>query len=236
MNDPTYFALLEACAQPGCPVCRSVHDLVEHFLDGLFYEMVNDAGMRKKLRCSLGFCKLHVHLLLDTQLRDPLGLTIIYHDILGHILDDLSKVGILTEKTSPLDILLGRLPKSLANQAENSIQALSPQGICPACQQQEMYAHLFVQSLLEHLQGDALDKAFEASSGLCLPHFRLALVNIHSSDQFNRLATLNRMKLQALRAELAEFIRKSDYRFSKEGFREEGNAYSRVMEIFVGTE
>ena len=235
-NDPIYFALLEALAQPGCPVCRLVHASVEHFLDSLFYEMVNDAGMRRQLRRSLGFCKEHVHLLLDTQLRDALGLSIIYQDILGQVLDGLLEVGSAADSLNSLDVWLGRLSKGLSDQVESSVQALSPQESCPACRQQEQSARLTTQVLLERLQEQVFRQALDASSGLCLPHMRLALENIHSGEQFNRLVGASRLKLQVLHDELAEFIRKSDHRFSQEGFGAEGDAYRRAMELFTGTE
>jgi hypothetical protein len=198
--------------------------------------MVNDAGVRAQLRRSLGFCKYHTRLLLDTQLRDPLGLTIIYQDILSQILDDFPDMVLPADSTGALNALMGRFPKSLTSQVEGALQALSARESCPACQQRDKYAQGIVQSLIKNLQDEALVRALEASSGLCLPHIRLALINIQSSDQFNKLGLISRQKFQELRAELLEFIRRSDYRFGKEAFGAEGNAYIRVAEMFVGTE
>lgn len=233
-NDPTYFALLQAMEQPGCPVCRLAQSSVEHFLDGLFYEMVNDAGMRRQFRRSLGFCRAHACLLLDTRLRDPLGLSIIYHDILGHLLDELPEKGLEAEIPGALDVLLGRLPKGISAQVGSIVQTLSPQEVCPACRQQEQQMLIIIRTLLENLSQEVFHQTLETSTGLCLPHLRLALSGCQSSEQINRLVRLDRLKLQALRAELAEFIRKNDHRFSQEGFGAEGNAYRRVMELLTG--
>jgi len=91
-NNPTYFALLEACQQPACPVCRLEQQATERYLDHLFYENVNDSGVRSHLRSSLGFCHEHTGLLLNHRLGDPLGMSIIYNDVLGRVLKRLSVI------------------------------------------------------------------------------------------------------------------------------------------------
>jgi hypothetical protein len=236
MSDSNYFALLEACPKPGCPVCRLVRETAEHFLDGLFYEMVNDAGMRRQLRRSLGFCKDHVRVLLDTHLRDPLGLTNIYHDMLDKILSDLLLASLPKPETGVFETSRGHLPKNLARQVESLRQSLSPYERCPACRLQEQSISLSIELLVNNLEDETLYQALGASDGLCLPHLLRALEQIQTEDQFVKLVTTSVSKIRILRDELAEFLRKSDYRFSKEGFGEKGNAYKRVMELLIGNE
>ena len=55
----TYFALLEAFEKHGCPVCRFMAEYSQSYLETLFYEQVNDVGIRRKLRASRGFCNWH---------------------------------------------------------------------------------------------------------------------------------------------------------------------------------
>ncbi|PYM13109.1 MAG: hypothetical protein DMD81_22110, partial [Candidatus Rokuibacteriota bacterium] len=62
-----YFRLLEHCASPGCPVCRSVIDDTRKYLDALLYEQVTDPDTRRRLRTSWGFCNWHAWLLLDVE-------------------------------------------------------------------------------------------------------------------------------------------------------------------------
>jgi Family of unknown function (DUF6062) len=233
MPDQNYFSLLEACPKPGCPICRLARCSVDHYLDGLFNEMVNNVDMRQQVH-RMGFCKDHTDLLLDPRLREPLGLTIIYHDMLGKIISDLVLASLPKPDTGMLTPLSDRLPKNLALQVESSRQALSVHERCPACRQQDQHTHLIIQSLLENLHDETLLVALDGSSGLCLPHLRQALTNIQSANQFNRLITTSQSKLRALRDELAELIHKGDDRFSKIGFGEEGNAYRRAMELIVG--
>jgi hypothetical protein len=48
------------------------------------------------------------------------------------------------------------------------------------------------------------------------------------------LLSLTRQKLTDLTGELAEFIRKNDYRFSPEGYGREGDSWKRAVAKAVG--
>jgi len=117
-NNPTYFALLDACRQPCCPVCRVVHRSVQRYLSGLFYERVNDGWVRSDLRKSLGFCRAHAWLVLDQNLGDALGVAIIYHDILGMILKRLPKAASPLPSQGRLLTWMRRVPRRMAEQLE----------------------------------------------------------------------------------------------------------------------
>lgn len=82
-----FYKLLEACREPGCPVCRLEQESVERYLDNQFYENVNSPGWRQHLRLSLGFCREHAWLGVEKRLGDALGYSIIYHDILNNLLE-----------------------------------------------------------------------------------------------------------------------------------------------------
>ncbi len=81
-----FYKLLEACREPGCPVCRLEQESVERYLDNQFYENVNSPPWRDHLRLSLGFCREHAWLSVDKRLGDALGFSIIYQDILNGLL------------------------------------------------------------------------------------------------------------------------------------------------------
>jgi len=233
-NNPTYFALLEACAQPGCPVCRLEQQAVERYLDHLFYENVNDGGVRAHLRGSLGFCREHTSLLLDAGLGDALGMSIIYHDVLGTVLKQLS--GFKTNQSEPtfLSWLLRRVPPESAANLERVRQAVSPHQTCLACQQKESMGNMVLYELTGVLQNSELLTAFKKSDGLCLPHLRQACEHVRDGAVLAELLKVEVEKLEKLHTELAEFIRKNDYRFMKEGFGPEGNAWRRAAGLAAG--
>src|SRR5688572_27762822 len=82
----TVYKLVEACREPGCPVCRLEQNAVERYLDSQFYENVNSPKWRDQLRLSLGFCREHAWLAVDKRLGDPLGFSIIYRDLVNSVL------------------------------------------------------------------------------------------------------------------------------------------------------
>ena len=233
-NNPTYFALLEACAQPGCPVCRLEQQAVERYLDHLFYENVNDSGVRAHLRASLGFCREHAGLLLDARLGDALGMSIIYHDVLGTVLKRLSAFGTNQSEPTFFSLLLQRVPPKFTASLEQVRQAVSPHQICLACQQRDSTARMVLSVLADSIQEKEMLTAFTHSDGLCLPHLRQACEHVRDGSALAELLKVEVQKLENLHAELAEFIRKNDYRFIKDRFGPEGNAWRRVVGLTAG--
>lgn len=51
---------------------------------------------------------------------------------------------------------------------------------------------------------------------------------------FQNLMAAQKAVLERLQADLREFIRKNDYRYIKEGFGEEGDAWRRAIEAISG--
>ena len=82
---------------------------------------------------------------------------------------------------------------------------------------------IIVSSLVDNLEDQELVDALQASDGLCLPHLRLALQSVRNAAACEKLIAVHREKLEALHSDLAELIRKNDYRFMKEGLGKEGD-------------
>ena len=233
-NNPTYFELLKACDQPGCPVCRLEQQAVGRFLDHLFYESVNDGETRAHLRASLGFCREHTELLLETGLGDALGMAIIYQDVLGTVLKRLTKKKYPSSEGTVLARLLGRIPTELAYTLERVMQAVSPNEPCLACQQRESTERVVISVLTAQIQDPELVAAFARTDGLCLPHLKQAITQVKDEALLAELLKLELGKLKSLHAELAEYKRKSDYRYLKDGFGPEGNAWRRAAGLVSG--
>lgn len=232
-NNPTYYALLEACAQPGCPVCRLVQDSVKRYLENLFYENVNDSTIRHHLRNSLGFCNEHAWLLLNSRIGDALGMAIIYHDVLGRLLKRFPKQ---PPQASLNDQPWRRLSTDLRKLIEAIIKLLSPGQRCPACEQQEASTRMIVEVLGESLTDPAFIGALKASDGLCVPHLKQALKQIEDPAALTVLFAESYTKLEHMHGELAEFIRKSDYRFREEELGPEGDSWKRVVYLITGND
>ena len=77
-----YFRLIEACGQPGCPICRCATNDSRSHLNALLYEQVSDPDTRRAIRASWGFCNWHTWMLLEVE-SSAFGAAIIYADVLG---------------------------------------------------------------------------------------------------------------------------------------------------------
>ncbi len=83
--DRTSFELREALRKPGCFLCRLEREHAVRLLEGIFYEFVNDPGVREKIT-QKGFCREHARLLFSLR-PSILGMAIVYHDLLTHYLN-----------------------------------------------------------------------------------------------------------------------------------------------------
>jgi hypothetical protein len=221
--------LIEACGQPGCPVCRLEQNTVEKALKALFFELTNDIQLREELRGSFGFCAQHARLTFEHGKGDALGVSIIYHDVITNILRSLPEPAQAGPSGGRLMGVLGGRPRRLTEQVSAAVRALTPHRRCLLCQNEDEARQAAVKVLAESLGDEAVQRALEKSEGLCLMHLRLVLEAIPDAESYTALLAISRVQLEALDAELAEFIRKNDYRFRDEGFGSEGDAWKRAV-------
>jgi len=209
MPASTFHNLIEACQQAGCPVCMVEQSMLDRYIGNLFYESVNDIKIRDRLRASFGFCREHARMVIDKRLGNALGFAVIYQDIITKIL------------------------RGLENDADVT-NALTPREACIACGHQDKTTQLILSALVKGLREPGLSDSLRSSDGLCIPHLKKAFETIRDSETFNLLLLIHRKKLENLRNELTEFIRKNDYRFRDEGFGAEGNSWKRAVEKLTG--
>lgn len=235
MTALSLYEFTQACQKPGCPACRMIYDAVQKHISKLFYEKTNRVEVRQDLRQSLGFCSEHAWQALDTSAWDILGIAIIYQDILGAVLRELPYAP-PEPASSPKETLLSRFHLSSLHlsPSRKAVQALTPKGPCPVCQQGEIAADRVMATLLEGLVKEDFVAALAASQGLCLPHLRQVCEHLPAGRELETLVGIHRAKISALRAELSEIIRKYDYRFSQEPVGDEREAWRRVVNLAVG--
>ncbi len=235
MPDTTTYKILEACHEPGCPVCRLEQQSVERYLDNHFYENVNSPAWRDRLRLSLGLCHEHAWLGVNQRLGDALGYAIIYHDIVNTILDRLDEGTEPKQGTHRRPALLQQTPKQAQTMMEKMLSVLAPRQSCPVCEHRDETVGMILSVLVEGLKTPEMTEALRDSEGLCLPHLRLALEHIKHRSTCEKLLSIQREKLENLKDELAEFIRKNDYQRLASGFGKEGNAWLRAVALIVGS-
>jgi hypothetical protein len=199
---------------------------VDRYLKGLFYEYVNDVETRKRLVKSLGFCREHAGLLLETRIADVLGASIIYENIVKDILRNLPNT--LTVPEAGLTMEQARAFKKLINSSRHSRR-------CMACEHEEAVAEHALDELEKSLLEEKMQSALRDSDGLCFPHLAQLLERIEEPQAVGTLLNLTQKKLGSLQSEMAEVVRKHDYRFQSEGIREqEALAWRKAMRMISG--
>ena len=198
-----YFELVDAQAQPGCPICRLAYKATDRYLDSLLYEAVLDPEVRDKLKRAQGFCRDHADMLSRRPGR-ALGVALIYRDIIRDLANRLEQ-GAFRPHPSLVDRILGRAPGGM-----DAAEALARGGRCPACVIAEQSENTYLDLMLAHIADDNLHRAYAAGEGLCLPHLIGALERTSDPEGFQRLVAPQVERYRAMLHDLDEFIRKHE--------------------------
>jgi len=225
MKHTAYFNLVDAFKEEGCPICYLIKKSAHQSMDSFLYESVNDPGTRKGIRSTLGYCNKHAWQL--RQFGDGFGLSIIYQDLMGIILEKFDAIGDNAATEKSIKKLLKTSDIRLFRKINES---------CGFCKKQKEVEERNIAEFLEDFHELELDLAYRASFGLCLPHMLIAIDRSKDVEISRAIFTMESKKLKELSAELKEFDRKHDYRFSKEDFGKEGNSWIRAIEKMIGKE
>ncbi|MEM7031564.1 MAG: DUF6062 family protein [Chloroflexota bacterium] len=225
---PFYDDLHEALEQEHCALCRLLVKHTDRYIDGMLYEMVNDPPSREVLIASRGFC--HRHAWMMVRNGAALGTTIIMNSVLQKLIKLAEAEGGEGMAASGLDHLRNAIKLPRKDATESLEAALIPQEPCPVCKNEQHVERDIAHTLLDHMVGDhSLEETFAASAGLCLPHFKYTLNIATPSQALQNLVSAQKSIWERLQAELAEFIRKNDHRFTHEEIGAEGDAWKRSL-------
>jgi hypothetical protein len=216
MKHTPYYNLLDAIKEKGCPICFLVVKNTHKFMDDFLYESVNDPGLRKEIRESYGFCNRHAWQL--QKFGDGFGVSIVYKD-LAQLID--KKLG----KINNLPALIKDLNKS--RKLKNN---------CMFCKQERDVENRYASVFIENFMDPELKHHYKNSFGFCIPHLLTTINKFKNRKAIEEITAIESEKISGLIAELSEFQRKHDYRFSKEGFGKEGDSWIRAIEKLEGKE
>jgi hypothetical protein len=235
----SYYEMIDACQEPGCPLCRLGQASANRHLTSLIYDSVNDISLRATLRESLGYCKEHAWLLPNAGDSAPLGIAVIHRDLLNTIHKRLSDSDFGKDRRSSLRSVVTEAIglNDGRSRREASAKYLRTKSQCPACERRDEAENLALNSLMDALEKRDADmmSALQASDGLCLLHLRRALETARNRDAFDLLVTITQEQLSTLIHDLDEFIRKSDHRFRHEKISErERGSWRQALQRVVG--
>jgi len=209
-----------------CPICRLTFHAVGAYLDSYLYEGVTDSYFRPALRASRGFCADHAWRLVHSA-TSSLGMAITYQDVV-HVLAAVMRRE--KDRTGAAFKPRLRLPwhrnGNLASSLAEFVNKLSGSRQCPACEYASSIETTFISFALDLLDDDSV--APRLAHSLCLKHFGLTIQRVRSRKHFDLLVTHQLAALEELEGELAEFVRKNDYRFRDEEFGAEAGSWRRA--------
>lgn len=223
-----YFDLRDALNIPGCLLCARMKTLSLKFLDSLFYERVTDVWTRVGLRKAKGFCNWHAWMSTETNSSNS-GIAIIYKDLLDAEIGGLSKW--VKRKSFPNKRMDFR---HLRKRSDPFFSSWGNKTSCPICKSVEGHEKMAMGVLLDFIDEEAFCQEFEKSSGICLRHLAHIMRTFQEHPNLRLLVKKQLQKYKSLSGELAEFIRKLDYRFSKEPKGSEVDSWRRVIEQLSG--
>jgi hypothetical protein len=235
-----YHEMVEALAQPGCPVCQLIDRAVRQYVDVFFYENITNVERRAEIRAARGYCSVHGALLAGHSRM--LGVAIIQHDVINDVLRDMNKTLPPTpaepannrppykpHKPAPLDDIT-------ATPLRNALgSAVKPRRDCPLCEYERDRERNLLRTLINDVNEPKMRAAFEKSSGLCLPHVNAALqLRGVSADGLRLVMQIERDILQALKAELDEYLVKSNGSYGYESMGKEADSPARAVRLVSG--
>ena len=210
-------------------------EAADGFVEALLYEGVTDPDRRQTLRQSKAYCYEHAWSLERTGAS--LGTAIITQDLYTRAAAAVDSMRFERARSHPLRRFLDRLRGHSPEHANARLAgALGPQRECPACVWSDKMERLYLEDLIKYLTGEhGLLADFQASDGLCLPHFRRALGLVPDEAVFKELAGAQLVIWERLIDDLGEFARKNDHRFRDERMSpREGDAWLRAISSLVG--
>lgn len=222
LKPPSRTDLHAVYAQPECPICALLSRSERRYIDATLYEHVTDVRWRAEVRAARGFCALHTQHVLEHS-RSALGVSLVAADILKTLR------AALPGAPSAAGGALGRLRAALGGSAASALARQQP---CPICTYLADLGAIYIAALLDDLATDAGGAAYAHSTGLCLPHLLAALDK--GGPGLAPLLARQTAAWAALEAELEEFARKSDYRYSHEQIESERDAWRRALLLLGG--
>jgi len=222
----SYFKLLDALGEAGCPVCSLVIRDGLSYLDSMMYERIMDVPTRMELIDSFGLCNWHTWQLsrLPPISSPDLGYAILASDLLGKF-HRLAGTGASRR---------GGSLKGVFGKKTGGIRSRIKRKGCPVCGHVGQFESYHLGQLLDQLAEDEFLNSFRVSQGICLPHFLVAEEHCSDHPNFGVLREIQAAIAKSLRETLQRYIDKHDYRRRENFTPAEAKAGRVAMEFLSG--
>jgi hypothetical protein len=201
-----YHELLRLLKEPGCPVCRTTEQSLRHYVSIAFVEELTTPEFRLPMRESLGFCERHSRLVRDFAKGRIRKIGVaIVYEDLIHHAQKL------------LNLSVAPLPKE-----------------CLLCDLESEVESYIVSLISDYGDDNEFEEHYQKSDGCCLHHLR-RLIGCTEGSARSFFLSDHRGKLRTMLTNLAELIRKNDYRFAEEKMTQaEISSWKMAVHFVVG--
>ena len=208
-----------------CFFCYLEDRFEQRYIDNYLSELVMDPGERGKIIESRGLCNYHFYKMFAFSTNpgssDGQGMALILESVTKQLLDDVkSQQQIKSAGSKRPRLHLERDSRSIM--ASSLLKTVANQTKCPACGHVSTMVQIYICDFLSEVTEDEeILKLFDASRGMCIPHYVLVslVASSMSSDGFGpaveRIVDKQIEVLERTQTELAEYIEKQDYHFSQ---------------------
>lgn len=194
-----------------CPLCRVAHKADREYVWQFYDERSNDGAVLDEVSRAFGFCAQHIEMLrrIDVEdMKSNLAISTMFADTLAGMETQLGELGADDEFTPAR---------------------------CPACASRDLNLDKNALYLLDLLgTAPGYRESFEASPGLCFPHFKLAWDLAPLRVDRELLLAVQHRATSSLLQELREHVRKQDHKFSHEPKGPEQDSWQRAIFLTAG--
>ncbi|MCO5215575.1 MAG: DUF6062 family protein [Thermomicrobiales bacterium] len=201
----------------GCPICHVLQSKLLRYIEAINYEAVNEPDFRRTFMKQEGFC--HRHAWQWQKHAFLLGTASLYHELLEHLPD-------IEHTHAPAYHPRWNLFRD--QPADNDDRP------CPLCSWTTLTEHDLIEAFMDGLRDPSIVATYESHVGLCRPHLASVMEAELSHEERAILSNREEKTRRVLRDQLAEIIRKHDYRYSHEQPGDEVGAAERAIAHIVG--
>ena len=193
-------------------------------LEALLHEQVTDPVTRRGLRQSHGLCPVHTGLLASLP-HANLAVALIYQQLLRDAREQLGQ-GPAARSGRRFPNPAGASPLAVWHRARAA---------CHLCLTGEARVVSDLAVIRKYFPEPTFQEHFGRSAGLCLPHLAKLVDLGPDHPTLPAVLAWHETRWRELDAELGEFARKFDYRYTKEPMGRERDSWLRVLRLFAGT-
>jgi hypothetical protein len=223
-----YYDLLEQLERSNCAICTLVLHAEKQYRESLLYEFSLDGGVHRAFRQGRGLCNHH-----SWQLVHQHGYSLSVAALFKSALDEVVKM----MQSPTLGTSASRVNQWLHRSHDDQLaDRLEPEAPCMMCVNVQEAEDRYVQTFAKCWSEEALQTAFRASDGLCLPHLRQVLRRLDTARARRQLVDIQLAKWTALQGQLAQFQIKSAFNYVGEPMGAEADSWKRAVASLTGGE